>query len=105
MSRGIRAGLIAVLATAVLAPSALADTTYPVDNAGNGNTFTNGAEGWTDAGKRCFIALLGVELPLPDVSGITPLACSVTNTHAAGQGNPPGSISSSFTAVANVIGL
>jgi hypothetical protein len=87
-----------------LAPAtAQADTIYP--KPGTGNDFTDGAQSWTDGGKRCYLALFGTELPLPDIGTIAPITCNVTNEHAAGTGNPAGSIRSRFTAVANIIGL
>ncbi|HEX6388190.1 MAG TPA: hypothetical protein VFZ89_02045 [Solirubrobacteraceae bacterium] len=89
---------------AALAPAtAQADTIYP--KPGTGNDFTDGAQGWADGGKRCYLALLGTELPLPDLGTIAPIVCNVTNEHDSSTGNPAGSIRSRFTAVANVIGL
>ncbi|WP_205698548.1 hypothetical protein [Conexibacter sp. SYSU D00693] len=86
------AGAVALLC-GVLAAPASADTTYP----NGGANFTNGAEGWIDQGGSC--TLLGL-LPIP-----VPLVCAATNAHAAGEGNTPGSISSSYQALANALGV
>ncbi len=108
MPRGIRAGLIAVLMTAAMAPSALADTVYPPggSTASSGNDFQGGTQGWTEQSKRCFLGLAGFELPIPlDPSLIAPIACNVVDDYSAVDGNPAGSLNTRFTAVANVLGL
>ncbi len=102
MARRLTAGIIAALVLGMGASSAAADTIYPRSPV---NDFVDGTQSWADAGKRCFLKLGPVELPLPDLNSILPLACTVKNEHASSVGNPPGSISSSFTAVANIIGL
>ena len=88
-----RAGafLIALAATIAFAAPASANhlTTYPL----NANQFILSAEGWTDAVHDCTLIVL------PNA------VCTTNNEHSQSVGNPPGSLHSWYTTVANVAGL
>lgn len=77
---------------------ASADTIYPT----NANSFAGDTQNWTDAQHDAALTLGPLTLP---VCAITPLLCNTTNDYSAGTGNPPGSIRTSFTAAANLLGL
>lgn len=88
VSRALCRGmLLAVLAGLAVAPAAQA-VTYPSEG---GSGFATGTEGWTGSAASC----------TPGAGGL----CEVSNLHATGQGNPPGSIETRMEVLANAGGL
>ena len=83
--------LVALAATLAFAAPASANhlTTYPHD----ANTFDVSAEGWTDAVHDCVLIV------------IPSAVCTTDNEHSEAVGNPPGSLHSWYTTVANIGGL
>jgi Ca2+-binding RTX toxin-like protein len=80
----------AVIAALALPAAAGADTVnYPA----GGSTFSGSAEGWTGAGGACGPAA-GLDV-----------TCTTSAQYSGTQGNPPGSIESTITVLANAGGL
>jgi hypothetical protein len=74
-------------------PLAQADTTYP-----NQGTFAAGADGYvSEAGSCVLLAALPIEVPN--------VLCSVTNSHEPTEGNPPGSLTSTYQSLVSGLAI
>lgn len=98
MTRRVMAGMATLALALGAAGTASADTIYPE----NANTFAGDTQNWKDVQHDCGLTLGPLTLPL---GAISPLVCTVTNDYAGSTGNPPGSIATSYTAVAGLLGL
>jgi len=90
----IRATLATAVATLVMAAPAAADTIYP----NGGSTFDPDAQGWQPAASGCRLLNL-----LPDLQ--IPLLCTTVNEYRSTGGNPGGALFTTFSSVANALGV